>query len=175
MSRVLCQRCERPLSVCICKGVESFASPLQVVILQTAREKRHAINSGRIVRLGVAGCQVFSGEDFSRQAELTSLLDLWHGRTWLLYPGDNAVTPAEMASRAGPYGEGLLVVLDATWRKSRRMLYLNPRLAVLPRVSLPETGQSWYRIRKVPGAGLSLHGGSGCILSGTGRSSAPRV
>jgi DTW domain-containing protein YfiP len=41
-----------------------------------------------------------------------------------------------------------LVVLDATWRKSRRMLHLNPGLQALPRLSLDGAAPSAYRIRK---------------------------
>ena len=49
--------------------------------------------------------------------------------------------------------ETLLVVLDATWKKSRKMLYLCPALASLPRVALPHDMISNYRLRKVPGDG----------------------
>ncbi|WP_157960378.1 tRNA-uridine aminocarboxypropyltransferase [Marinimicrobium alkaliphilum] len=41
-----------------------------------------------------------------------------------------------------------LVVLDATWRKSRKLLHLNPALGRLPRLSLEHTPPSRYRIRK---------------------------
>ena len=153
MARILCQRCERPEAVCICSGLEAHKSPIQVVILQTPREQKHALNSGRIVRLGISGCRIFVGEDFSGHKELQTLLTRWHGKTWLLYPGDNALQPEQMARNSGDYGAGLLVVLDATWRKARRMLYINPFLSELPRVALPESLLSRYRIRKVPGQG----------------------
>ncbi len=41
-----------------------------------------------------------------------------------------------------------LVVLDGTWRKSRKMLFLNPALRDLPRMSLQQVAPSRYRIRK---------------------------
>ena len=41
-----------------------------------------------------------------------------------------------------------LIVLDATWRKSRKMLYRNPPLHRLPRLSLKGLPSSSYRIRK---------------------------
>ena len=166
MPRDICHRCERPSKVCICTGLEAFAPPVQVVILQTAREKKHAVNSGRIVRLGVAGCQVFYGEDFSGHSALTELLNKWHGKTWLLYPGDEAITPAKVVEESGGYGEGLLLVLDATWRKSKKMLYLDPRLQALPRVALPDAMESSYKIRKVPGQGYlsTVEAVSSCLM-----------
>jgi DTW domain-containing protein YfiP len=39
-------------------------------------------------------------------------------------------------------------VLDATWRKSRKMLHLNPGLQTLPRLALEDVPASAYRIRK---------------------------
>ncbi len=41
-----------------------------------------------------------------------------------------------------------LVVIDATWRKSRKMLYLNPVLQSLPRMTLIGAPPSIYTIRK---------------------------
>ena len=41
-----------------------------------------------------------------------------------------------------------LIVLDGTWRKSRKMLYRNPLLQQLPRLSLQRMPASHYLIRK---------------------------
>jgi DTW domain-containing protein YfiP len=41
-----------------------------------------------------------------------------------------------------------LVVLDGTWRKSRKMLHCNPLLQQLPRLALRDMPASGYRIRK---------------------------
>ena len=154
MKRVLCLRCERPLSVCLCHGLETAEAPFDLVLLQTRREQKHALNSGRIVRLAVQGCQVFIGEDFSDHKDFHVLLERYQGRVWLLYPGERAVSPDALVNdQTCKAGRGLLIVLDATWRKSRRMLHLFPALADLPRISLPETHVSSYRIRKVPGDG----------------------
>ena len=41
-----------------------------------------------------------------------------------------------------------LVVLDGTWRKSRKMLYRNPGLQQLPRLALQDLPPGRYAIRK---------------------------
>ncbi|CAB5711228.1 Uncharacterized conserved protein [Comamonas aquatica] len=41
-----------------------------------------------------------------------------------------------------------LVVLDGTWRKSRKMLYRNPGLQQLPRLALQDLPPGRYDIRK---------------------------
>ena len=40
------------------------------------------------------------------------------------------------------------MVLDATWRKSRKMLHLSPGLQRLPRLTLDDVPASRYAIRK---------------------------
>ncbi|MNP39850.1 DTW domain protein [compost metagenome] len=42
---------------------------------------------------------------------------------------------------------------DGTWRKARKLLYLNPLLGGLPRVTLAQAAASRYRLRKAPEAG----------------------
>ena len=58
--------------------------------------------------------------------------------------------PARLAALAGgSVGEALrLVVLDGTWRKSRKMLYRNPGLQQLPRLALQDLPPGRYAIRK---------------------------
>lgn len=58
--------------------------------------------------------------------------------------GADAASGACMAAGAGLR----LVVLDATWRKSRKMLHLSPWLQGLPRCSLDGPPASRYAIRK---------------------------
>lgn len=44
----------------------------------------------------------------------------------------------------------LLIVPDGTWRKASKILYANPQLESLPRVTLGPGNPSRYRIRKAP-------------------------
>jgi DTW domain-containing protein YfiP len=74
-------------------------------------------------------------------------------RNVLLYPdtGADASTPQAAPPCSQPHGNPSalrLVVLDGTWRKSLKMLHLNPVLATLPRLVLPAQGPSRYLIRK---------------------------
>jgi DTW domain-containing protein YfiP len=70
----------------------------------------------------------------------------------LLYPDASPDRADETNADADPTSLRL-VVIDATWRKSLRMLHHNPLLQALPRLSLSDAAPSRYAIRKAPRAG----------------------
>lgn len=145
MSRVRCPRCERPLTHCLCALIPHLDNRTRVLLLQHPSEVGHALNTARLAVLGLANAELLVGEDFSG-------LDLstWDAR--LLFPGESAVALADLAARPVDKPR-LLVVPDGTWRKARKLLHLNPGLAVLPRVVLPDGLSSRYRLRKAPAEG----------------------
>lgn len=157
--RELCNVCLRPLKTCICKHIRSAQNLVSLIILQHPQEIHEVKNSARLLSLCLKNSQIQTGEifspDFFREHQEHTAYDL------LLYPD----TPEEKslgivhapaidftrlpndynltnASRVR------LWVLDATWRKSRKMLYLNPALQAMPRLSLQDCPPSLYRIRK---------------------------
>src|SRR5205085_5316663 len=64
--------------------------------------------------------------------------------TRLLYP-DVPAAPAPSTPQPTPDARLRLVVLDATWRKSLRMLLEHPALAALPRLSVDTPAPTRYR------------------------------
>lgn len=68
---------------------------------------------------------------------------------YLLFPGASAQTPQTLAEHVDAKST-LLIVPDGTWRKAARILYANPLLERLPRVTLGQGNPSRYRIRKAP-------------------------
>lgn len=112
-------------------------------MLQHPQEQRQAKNSVALLRLSLARCDVVVGERFS-PVRLEELLHRPGQHTRLLYP-DVPAAPAPPAS-AIEGGQPLrLVVIDATWRKSLRMLLEHPALGALPRVSLDQPAPTRYR------------------------------
>src|SRR5450830_899674 len=141
--RALCSTCLRPQATCICRWIAPVATRVSLLILQHPLEVQHAKGSGRLLHLCLPGSVLVAGEQFD-PAALAALLHEGGRQPVLLYPGA-ADDPAVLATPP----QGLrLVVLDATWRKSRKMLHLNPALAALPRLSLRAMPPSHYRIRK---------------------------
>ncbi len=144
MSRPRCSRCHRPQAKCLCPLIPFLPSRTAVLILQHPSEAGHALNTGRLAALGLANGTLRMGEMF--EDELLS----GGADDYLMFPGENALSLSELASLPRPIR---LIVPDGTWRKARKLLYLNPRLAALPRVTLPEGLGSRYRLRKAPSAG----------------------
>ena len=143
--RATCAVCARPRTTCLCAWVRPVAHSTEVLILQHPLEAHHAKNTARLLHLSLARSQLVVGEVFD-PATLPS-----PRFTVLLYPPDppRVAPPPANAPVVWPAPAHLrLVVLDATWRKSRKMLHLNPWLRALPRLSLDRATPSAYAIRK---------------------------
>ncbi len=141
MSRPQCPRCQRPSSHCLCALIPSLVSSTAVLILQHPSETGHALNTARLAALGLVNAELRTGAVFTDLPADDGL------ESYLLFPGEHAVSLAELAGDAKPLR---LIVPDGTWRKARKLLHLNPHLASLPRAALPEGLASRYRLRKAP-------------------------
>jgi DTW domain-containing protein len=161
--RAVCAACLRPQTACICRWVTPIDNAVEVVILQHPMEVANAKGSARLLHLCLARSKLIVGEQFAGQ-DLDALIATAHAARPAVQPGSNTVllypdTPAarSLGIPAAPAfdrawldqpGKLRLVVLDGTWRKSRKMLYLNPALHRLPRLPLRNTPASQYLIRK---------------------------
>ena len=152
--RSLCPHCHRPVSACICQWVTSIANMPEVLILQHTLEVNNAKGSARLLHLCLQTSSLVEGEQFE-ETQLRSLLHAGDKQPVLLYPSTADNDADDLQYEAPEFllaGQALtnlrLVILDATWRKSRKMLYLNPLLQQLPRLSLQDMPASHYRIRK---------------------------
>jgi DTW domain-containing protein YfiP len=148
--RLICPQCARPQSACICRWVTPVMQPTEVLILQHPLEVHHAKNSAGLLHLSLAQSSILVGEEF----EDTALCAALQGpkTSVLLYPqsdyAGHAAPAAWDAAQLTDPSQVRLVVLDATWRKSRKMLHLSPWLQAMPRLSLDASMVSGYSIRK---------------------------
>lgn len=157
--RQTCPQCLRPLSTCICELIQPVQNHIELVILQHPLEVNEAKNTARLLHLCLKNSQIHIGEtfteDFFAQFNAPSTYNL------LLYPETpeekslGIITPPQLDATKLNIDESAtnknllrLWVLDATWRKSRKMLYLNPNLQRMPRIILQDAPASIYKIRK---------------------------
>lgn len=123
---------------------------LEVLILQHPMETHNPKGTARLLHLSLPGSTLLTGEVFAPDALHAALhaptADGRVARPVLLYPADLDGPEAEWL-RMGT-DQFRLVVLDGTWRKSRKMLQANPLLQALPRCALNDVAPSRYVIRK---------------------------
>jgi DTW domain-containing protein YfiP len=152
--RATCATCLRPRQTCICRWIAPLDSAVELVILQHPLEVAQAKGSARLLHLSLAGSTLLAGEVFAVD-ELNRLLTSGGRTPVLLYPDPPGDASSGIAPPPALSQELLLtpsklrlIVLDGTWRKSRKMLCLNPLLHSLPRLALRGMPPSHYRIRK---------------------------
>ncbi|MDY0249185.1 MAG: DTW domain-containing protein [Pseudomonas sp.] len=139
-----CQDCTRPIAHCLCDLIPSLPSRTRVVLVQHPNEVKHALNTARLAALGLQNAQLIIAE---RVENLEQYVQLPGYRVCVLFPGEGAQVLSAYQDDQLPL---LLIVPDGTWRKARKILYCNPLLAALPRVTLPAGLSSRYRLRKAP-------------------------
>lgn len=170
--RQLCEKCLHPLSTCLCALVQPVQNQVELIILQHPMEAKQAKNTAQLLHLCLNNSQLHIGETFSAaffaefQPQVSgSAQGLIYNL--LLYPETleekslGIISPPaldsaklqltenpEFAGNTAPISTLRLWVLDATWRKSRKMLYLNRELQMMPRLPLGEVPASGYSIRK---------------------------
>lgn len=167
--RPTCTTCLRPQSTCICQWITPTAHAVEVVILQHPLEVHNAKGSARLLHLSLPHSQLVTGEVFSSPAMQALLAG--PRQALLLYPDtpdtphtphttgspDTPDRPDKRVTSAAPAlsrellqssTQLRLIVLDGTWRKSRKMLHLNPQLQHIPRLALRNLPASHYLIRK---------------------------
>ena len=148
--RPQCGFCLRPQSTCICRWVRPTAHAVEVLLLQHPFEEHQAKGSARLLHLSLPHSSLLVGEAFT-----APVWPVDGKHTLLLYPETPLDTAPDLQAPPQLPPEWLqdpsqlrLVVLDGTWRKSRKMLYQSPPLQRLPRLALRDMPPSHYRIRK---------------------------
>lgn len=137
--RLRCARCHRPATTCLCHLAVPVDNRTDVLVLQHPMEAGHAKGTVPLLHLSLARSRIEVGERFD-----PDLLQGWLGDdAVLLYPEEET-----SVSVPAPLQPGRLVVIDATWRKSRLMLHVNPLLRQLPRLALSAPPASRYGMRR---------------------------
>lgn len=151
MSREKCPDCLRLKSLCLCHAVTAFEPSVEIIFLQHPLEQNQVKGTAFLTHRCLKGSQFLVGESFSREQLLPYLNDA--KKTFLLYPPEESadasdVLDASDIAQIHSLESVRVLVLDGTWRKTRKMLFLNPELAALPRIQIHPTKPSAYSIRK---------------------------
>ncbi len=146
MSRANCDQCRRAQSTCICALAQPIFNLPEVLTLQHPLERNQAKGSAVLLHLCLTHSQLQEGEEFAEES-LRSWLYAEGKTPILLYPSTEMGQAIAASALTNP-SQLRLVLLDATWRKSRKMLFRNPLLQSLPRLALTDMPSPRYAIRK---------------------------
>ncbi len=151
-TRARCTVCLRPADFCLCALIPTLPSSTHILVIQHPQERRHALNTGRLLVAGLEHAELLIAEQLSLDTPAHEQISDPAWCTELLFPGETAQLPAP--AEVGDERPRRLVLIDGTWRKARKILMLNPVLQSLPRVCLPGGLVSRYRLRhtRVPDA-----------------------
>ena len=152
MPRKICPNCQRPLPVCYCSALVQVANTTRVLIIQHPLEQKHPFNTGRMAHLCLSNSEFIVAEVLSA----TQLASILKTPSALLYPSLPWLPDTPELEPAVHSNIQQLIVIDATWNKSKKILHLHPTLQKLPRLHLKGNLGSNYQIRKTTVAnGLS--------------------
>lgn len=173
-----CPNCLRAKKACICHCVDAMLPSFEIGIFQHPSEQKQTKGTARLAALSMENAKLWVGELISEcvlsvkdghsieskaQAPNDNLdsLEKWIAQkpTFLLYPetDDVLLTAGACAPERQVWGISEIaklngnfrvLVLDGTWRKTHKMLMLNPQLQVLPRIAISPNKTSSYQIRK---------------------------
>ena len=150
MTREYCYQCRRAKVACLCGRIEKQPNNISVIVLQHPDEVSNPKGSAIIAELGLELYQHWVGEDFSQHQDLQQLVADYSDEIAVLYPAENAEALEQSWLQNRKKGISQLIVIDATWRKAKKIWELTPALHDLAVIKLSQDKISNYRIRKVP-------------------------
>ena len=112
----------------------------QVVIVRHAREADKSTGTARMAGLALPNSALI---DFGEEsAPVDEEVGPFAAGAWLLFPAEEGSPPLPTTPPAR------LIVIDGTWRQTRRMLKKLPSLANVPRMALPAKDAAPLRLRE---------------------------
>ena len=147
-----CYKCYKPVTNCLCKYTKELDTGIKFVLLMHPKEaKRQRTGTGNLAHISLKDSEIIVGLDFSKNERLQALLNDPQYFPVMMYPGEEAWTAKKEGFSQAINGRTLLVlILDATWFCSKKMIDHNPFLLELPRVSFFGNYQSIFTFKHEP-------------------------
>src|SRR5579871_2966126 len=148
MSAIVCPRCYKDKSLCICDMIAPVPTKHHVLILQHPQEPDKELGSARIANLALENSTLKVGLSWPNLSKALGR-PVVHANWGVLYLG----AKSEHAGRASPTETPLegIVVLDGTWAQAKTMWWRNAWLLKLKRLILNPARPSLYgKTRREP-------------------------
>lgn len=158
---MICEQCQKPTALCVCKEIHPQATKLHVLILQHPQEPDHEIGSALLTHLALPNSTLKVGLSWRNlNAVLGKEVNPNHWAVLYLGSGVKGETThqktIQFVSKKGEpidtpeHLEGI-VLLDGTWSQAKALWWRNAWLLKLRRIILTPKHKSLYKeLRKEP-------------------------
>ena len=137
------------MDYCLCKYIKPIDTGVKFIFLMHPKEAKHQrTGTGRIAHIALPGSEILVGLDFTENQHLTNMLSDSRYFPVLLYPGENA-GKQDFVKTVGSRIL-LVIIIDATWFCSRKIIEHNPNLLTLPRLSFKGNYRSEFTFKREP-------------------------
>ncbi|RBO82239.1 tRNA-uridine aminocarboxypropyltransferase [Marinomonas aquiplantarum] len=141
--RPQCEACGFLQSQCVCAWIPSLTTRLKILVVQDGKEALHAKNTVALLRLALPSVECVDSADVTCLSHLD--VDAWR----LLFPGQGATPVESVTEDQKSHIEGIILI-DATWRKAKKLLLSEPLLQRFTTLSFEQPPVGAYAIRKSP-------------------------
>jgi hypothetical protein len=177
-----CERCGKPVPLCICDSVQPIKSKIQLLILQHPQEQDRALGSARLTAQHFSNAVVKIGLSWPSLSKALGRTVHDPSRWAVLYLGSarasELATGAEIIAidrkgHAEPHQDDILadiegvILLDGTWSQAKALWWRNAWMLKCQRVILdPQAPSRYGKLRKEPRSdGLSTLEAAALLLS----------
>lgn len=149
MAAIVCPRCYKDKSLCICDMIAPVKTKLHVLILQHPQEPDKELGSARVATLALENSTLRVGLSWPNLSKALGRPAV-HSNWGVLYLGSKSDSGSVRPGVARGTLEGI-VVLDGTWAQAKTMWWRNAWLLKLERLILNPSRRSLYgKLRKEP-------------------------
>lgn len=141
--RPICPNCDFILSRCICESLSSIDNQTELIILQYPSEKKHALNTVRLMIKSFKKISVFSGENFNDSEEFKNIITF--NQVALIFPSEHSKTLDDKIINNSKTTH--LILIDGPWKKAKKIYFSSNILHNLPCYKLNPSEKSKYIIR----------------------------
>ena len=141
-----CAACALHVPLCLCGTMRPIDTRTHCTLLMHAKESRRSTNTGHLLPLGIRHCQI----RIRGRLDTPGMQQGLHRQdryNCVLFPSKDAtvLTAEWVDSLEMPVH---LIVPDGNWRQAKKMIWREPELANLPRVTIQGGALSRYRLRR---------------------------
>jgi len=142
--RPYCADCSYPLKTCLCDNIAPIDVPIQVFIVQHAKESDHPKNTARLAALCSPNINIVRTDDSKAMARLS--LECSIVSSALLFPSEGSIA-LEAHQNALSQRLDTLVIIDGSWRQAYAILQKFSWLQSLHAYHFTHSPSTQYRIR----------------------------